>query len=387
MSGLLSPSLPSSFTGRPGQGRAGQLRYLLNAGSARVLNLLAPSVALQAEAPRPPGLPFRHADLNLSYVIKETDEQAIARGKRGDATLITKLFFPFNCQRPQDGGHSIVLSNEHYEAMLKDFMAFDPDRNPEEGEHDRRMLTLLRDLPSLDPFLLKDQFEALDISVDPRFLQISKEEWTRIRAFIIDQFARLVEAIYPDDREGQRPLAHRAGELVDQLWRPVDKEKIKNLMNALRVSPERSRDVLYAWKGVIYYEYQYGQMIPRLKILAEWLAYGTAPIDFARADMKQHIEKHRGAFRDKLKVSMHEVRGLIAEYQSSFQDLVAEQPLVGPFIAFLNAAPSKFSTLGIALGRLQHALELWERATGGRGDKRAPAGELLDILAILNQSL
>lgn len=386
MTQAASLSMSPNLGGR-GHGRAVQLRYLLNAGSARVLNLLAPTVTLEAETQNPPGLPFRHADLNRSYVIKETDDQAIARGKRGDATLTTKLFFPFNREKPQEGGHSIVLSNDNYESMLKDFMAFDPDKNPESGEHDRAMLKIIRELPSLDPFLLKDQFEAMDISIDPRFLQISKEEWTRIRTFIIDQFSKLVEAIYPDDKEGQRPLNHRAGELVDQLWRPVDKEKIKNLMSSLRVSPERSRDVLYSWKGVIYYEYQYGQMIPRLKTLAEWLAHGTQPIDFARADMKQAIEKHRGAFRDKIRASMHEVRGLIAEYQNSFRDLVGDEPLVGPFIAFLNVAPTKFSALGIALGRLQHALELWERATGGRSDKRATAGEIYDLLVILDQAL
>jgi hypothetical protein len=384
---LSAASAATPAVGGAPSSRAGQFRYMLNAGSARVLNLVAPMNLLLAENPHPKSAFFKHQDLNLSYVIKETDDQAIARGKRGDPTLMTKLFFPFNRERPYEGGHSIHLSDDQYEQLLKDFVAFDPEKNPETGEHDRAVFRMVRQLPSLDPFLLKDQLEALDIEVDARFLQISKPEWDRIRTFIVGKFSKLVEVIALEDRDGQRPVTHRAAELVDQLWRPTDKEKIANLMASLRVSPERNRDVLYSWKGVIYYEYQYGQMTPRLKQLAEWLAHGTQPLDFARSDMKKVIEQKRASFRDKIRASIAEVRGLIAEYQSSFDDLVADEPLVGPFIAFLNVAPTKFSILGIALGRLSHALEMWDRCTATKPDRRCTAVELLDLLNLLDQSL
>src|SRR5262245_32083608 len=141
-----------------------QLKFILSAGSSRTFNvcgisntIVAPPVtdgkAVAVAKPEPPKMLFETRALNLAIMIKEPARTAPgmfapAPGK----TLRTRIYLPYNRERPAEGGVSIDSRNPKVDEALLDAAGLDRKNRPQAYDHDKKILKILDELPSLDPF-------------------------------------------------------------------------------------------------------------------------------------------------------------------------------------------------------------------------------------------
>src|SRR3546814_15453907 len=70
---------------------------------------------------------------------------------------------------------------------------FERRRGDEGYVHDRDVIQILDQLPSLDPFLMKDRLMVEGVTPNPGYFEIGQDEWSRIREHVMARFRPIVE--------------------------------------------------------------------------------------------------------------------------------------------------------------------------------------------------
>ena len=170
------------------------LRETLNSGASRILNV-AEVIHRLEEAARADGqgqparLLFRHRGLNRAVFIKRPKEGApppssplvstaeiLEDGQLRTITLDTRprvekgdiatvVYLPYDAGDIAGGGTSFELGGRGSQQALLDIAGFDARADSDSVRGDVRLLDLIENLPSLDPFLLKDRIAIEDVAV------------------------------------------------------------------------------------------------------------------------------------------------------------------------------------------------------------------------------
>jgi hypothetical protein len=378
------------------------LKFILSAGSSRTFNCCAisnsvvgaaaaaaepkpgapatPAPAKPAAVP-PPKLLFESRSLNFSIFIKEPAKNkpgtfAPAPGK----TLRTRIYFPYNRDRPTEGGVSIDSRDPRLDDALKNVTGLDKKERPESYEHDKRILRILDDLPSLDPFLLKDRFRQAGMEVPADYLHIQPEEWEAIRAFVHDQFMIVANVIFPGQ---DNQMAEKAEQLTQQLWDLRDLEHLAALTKVFGLDPKRTEEIFYSWKGVIYYDYDYERLKPRISTLFTWFDQGSTPKDFCKPEVEKELGRRRTAIKNLIKSASAETEKHLSNYHRCFDLFFRERKTAADFVKFLQSAPRNFYSLGESLSKLSHTIVLWDRGTQNFTSRMLPSDNLLELFGFI----
>lgn len=334
---------------------AAHLATELNSGSSRVFNVdRAHRNALNQGATKDELL-FKYNDLHrmifIKQVIRDQTYQSERQGKIG-----TKLYFAFNETNALEGGKSIFVGDPKFDQALSFQIGFGRAKDHAGYIHDRDVIQILDNLPSLDPFLMKDRFEAEGIDPHPAYLQITPEEWTTIRDHVLDRFRPIVQLAFAGADNVNAEAKLRS--LVQKMWEAKDMDSLRPIIQVMNLDEEDAPSALHAWKGVIYYDYRMKSVEPAMKNLAGWLAKSAEPIDAANKVQRQTIEEVKDAVKSKLRDHWMLVRRRLDEYNEAYKLLFIDNKSPGPFIQFLGNAPDVFSDLGDGLSRLDHACEV-----------------------------
>ncbi len=234
------------------------LRLILSAGSSRTFNCCAISNALidaaahatakpagggagAAATAAPPKLLFDSRSLNFAIFIKEPARATPGLfGAPPGKTLRTRIYFPYNRERPGEGGVSIDSRDPKIDEALLDVAGLDRKNRPDSYEHDKKIIRILDELPSLDPFLLKDRFRQAAFQVPEHYLYIRPEEWEAIRVFVHNQFRTVATVIFPSDT-GQ--MDEKAEQLTQQLWDLRDLSHLESLTKVFGLNPKRTEEI------------------------------------------------------------------------------------------------------------------------------------------------
>jgi hypothetical protein len=197
-----------------------------------------------------------------------------------DASGGTKLYFPFNELNIYDGGRTIFLHDTHVQQAITDNFGQKASLTKEAMAEDLRILEALDGLPSLDPFLMKDVFQRVQIAVNEAYFEISPEVWSEIESFIRQRFEPLVSAAFPDAMASDE----KARRLVEKIWEASGVAELAPLIEASRLPPDQALDIFKAWKGINFYSFQYVRVQPQLIDMTEWLngiviPHGAMPSD------------------------------------------------------------------------------------------------------------
>ena len=343
----------------------------------------APAAPAKPAVAEPPKLLFESRSLNFSIFIKEPAKNkpgtfAPAPGK----TLRTRLYFPYNRDRPGEGGVSIDSRDPRLDDALKNVAGLDKKERPETYEHDKRILRILDDLPSLDPFLLKDRFRQAAMEVPARYLHIQPEEWDAIRAFVHEQFMIVAKVIFPGE---DSQMAEKAEQLTQQLWDLRDLEHLAALTKVFGLDPKRTEEIFYSWKGVIYYDYDYDRLKPRISSLFTWFDQGSAPKDFCKPEVERELGRRRTAIKNLIKSAISETEKHIGNYHRCFDLFFRERKTATDFVTFLQSAPRNFYSLGEAISKLSHTIVLWDRGTQNFVGRLLPSDNLLELFGFIEE--
>jgi hypothetical protein len=370
---------------RAGAHAAPDIRNLLAAGSSRVLDCCTVAQAIAAAGPDdpPPGpLLFQTPALNTAVLIKALPPDHRFVDSRGQprTRVGTKIYVPFDGRRLADGGQTTFFGTKQFQAAMSGLIDLEQPAKRAAFESDCAKLVMLDKLPSLAPFLLRDRLELAKIDVDRRYFQLPEDEWRQICSFIRAEFARIIDAILPEQRKASREKFDR---LLDRLWTLSDVQGLEELADAFSIPRSECLDTFYAWKGVIYFKFEFARSWSAMQPCFEWLKANAELPQIADPRTRQGLQVVLRDVYGRLATAVKDVRERLKTYEAGFEALFGEKGDPRPFLGFLKEAQEQFTVIGLSLARAQHMVEVWSTRSGGYPNRRMPGGAIRDLLAAL----
>lgn len=338
-----------------------QLSRMLQAGSSRVFNCAALHRNVLAEGGAPGQFLFKTRDLNNAIFMKETypdDDMRESAAK----PVGTKVFFSYSEKADLDGGRSIFLNDRNLRTALQFQAGMSDSPESAEAEADLKILKILDDLPSVDPFLFRERMEAEGFDPHPGYFEMTAAEFGRVRDHVMKQFQPIVETAFEGVTDANR--ASYLKTLVNKLWDASDMEALKPLLQAMQIQDSDASDTLYAWKGVIYYEHIFSRRQEIWKDFANWLNTESRPLDSMPAVAQATLNDQVGQWRKLYQKRWKAVHLMLAEYRNSYELLFRDHKSPEPFIEFLQKSGKRFFQIGDSMSRIDHSIDLWRTYVG-----------------------
>lgn len=356
-----------------------EVRNLANlsetASTSRILNL----TQIHAASSKDPGYRlspfFRNVQLNKAMVVKHTvrpnEREYFARPRR----TATKIILPFDGSDLKLGGRAIFVDQIGFEAFAASyFNDKDIASNP-----DVQVLRCLDDIPSLDPFLVREHLARQGFRPAPCYLKISPHDLQAMVSYANIEIQRLVlKATGGGAESGAVRLTTKI------LANTLDRE-LEPLRNTFKMGEDEFSEGLFSWRGFLYFKWRHRDLQTEIQALIDDLtSYRTVgPTD---DETKAYLIKARPRLARKIVTAMNATQMILNIYDIAYRAM-AEGSNPGPFRAFLIKGPSLFFTLGESLGILSHIGAFWAYRAGGKGQSRLLAAELADILVDFEDSL
>lgn len=347
------------------------------ASTSRVLNLAA--VANQnAGDPEYEAAPFfKASSLNGAVIIKHrlrADEQYIfEQSKR----ISTKVIIPFERTDLGLGGRSLFVGQRGWQELLYQLRG-----SQEEEARDIALLEALDELPSLDPFLLREHLKRRDFKIANCYFAISPADLERMQRFVSGEISKLVDLAYGRTSGGGNG---NISKLVSLLLSGQDDTRLEPLRLTLGLEGENFREGIFSWKGFLYYKWVLNSLWPELRgVISELTEIKVVgPRDY---EMLNQVKDVGGRVNQAILGQVRKVRSSLQVYDDAFGELTqAGNPMA--FRNFLLKSPEMFITLGERTGMVSHIASFWRyRFPKGR-PLRVELDELFDILQDFHQGL
>jgi hypothetical protein len=345
----------------------------------------------------PPLKMFDLSTLNLGIFFKE-----VTLDDEDEVLVSTRVYFPYNDTEVEQGGESTSADPERIVKVLAKRGAIKQDGTL--STHDQTVLSILAKLPTFDPFLLLSQRRELEVERDisPNYFEISEADWMLVRRPVLEKIGILVAKAnsgakldvyqeYIGTEEGEAANEEQrlmTGAVVDAIWHGEETAGSRGLIRSFRLDETQTKQFLFAWKGINYYEFQYSKYQDLFYEFFEWLGSTTS--------LPRDSESLTDSAMDRFKFRRNKARQLIRSthatlirilrhYNEAFDKLVQEDdPL--PFQSFLRDAPQNFLTVGLAIGVLAHTANAWSNVTGKkkRALKSADLEPFYDFIIAIN---
>lgn len=385
------------------------LRETLASGASRIFNVAAITHKLETGAggaaeqylfghrslndavfikrPKDAIAPTRSAAAGTAEILENGQLKTItfdmtARVEKGD--IATFLYIPFDIEAIAGGGNSVDLSvvRGRTEALYN-LTGF---RETEEGRaiaRDRRLIELIEELPSLDPFLLRDRLDTDGIKAPEAYFEISESEFQEIKKYILTKFEPITTRVVD-------PKSPKAAEIAEQfimkLWEGKDLDYLAPITQVFRIDPQQAGEIYYSWKGVTYYEFQYKRSQRTLLGFADWLhTKGAVPSHYVKAATRRELEDKvrqvTTAFARHLKNSSE----ILRIYNQAYEDLFVRGGDAKPFIEFLKDSSTLFWDIAASISAMNHGVAVWRQHTAKSSDGKLAADDLTKLLSLLDR--
>jgi hypothetical protein len=352
------------------------------ASTSRVLNLLAIE-ARSGHRPEHGEAPlFRNRILNTALVVKHrlrVDDVFLFDEVRPNAT---KIIIPFERSDLGLGGQSFFVGQRGWVELLREACNEHSDM-----ARDLATLRLIDQLPSLDPFLLREHLRRHGLSVASSYFALSTADMEQMQSFVSAQISLLIDLAYRD--AGRAVPGAYAARLVEALLSTDVDERLEPLRETLVMDGESFKEGVFSWKGFLYYKW----MLTRL-----WAELDTVGGEITRLTITGNRDVATQRFLDDTRKRLR--RGILVErqaimraldvYDRAFDDLI-DNGRPQAFREFLLRAPDMFLSLGEKVGVVAHIASFWRYRFPAGAPLVADIEDAIDLLqdfdAGLNASL
>ena len=342
-----------------------------SASSSRVLNLLAVHQRRQGEADYLSAPFFRDTVLNRSILLKHRlrgDERRLFVDGR---TTATKLIIPIDKSDLRLGGRSVFVGQYNYDAMMGSTVGQDWIES-----QDRQTLELLDQIPSLDPFLLREHLRRHSRAPARCYFEVSEADAGRMFEFVQAEVQRLVALCYAEAQAAGEAGRGYAQRLVRKILSETVDADTDPLRQTLKLERREYEEGVFCWKGFLYYKWALADAMPAAQNVARAISQARTH-GRATADTQAYLERARGGLGASILAVCGRARRSLSVYDEAFARLVDGEPAA--FRDFLLSAPAMFTELGERLGAVSHVVSYWNyRFPGGRPPP-TPADDLKDI--------
>ena len=336
------------------------------ASTARVLNLLKVAddhghTDEWAERPM-----FQTPSLNTSLIIKHRLRRNETDSFPGRRQVATKLVLPIDTTDLKTGGRFVFVNQIGFERVMLEAFGL-PAEHP-----DIRTLRLMDQLPSLDPFLLREQLRRGGVDAAPCYFAISEADLARMSAFV----EREIEPLVTLSIGANVDTTHSSARMASKILSNTPGDRLEALRMTLRLEPEQYQEGVFCWKGFLYYKWCLSSLMQDIVRVADEVANVTpwGPVD---PSAREYIRRGRGVLRSNIMQTCEKVSQTLKYYDHAYAGLTQRgDPLA--FRDFLLEAPHLFSKLGDQLGAIQHIVSFW-RFRFNKDSPPVQVDELIDI--------
>jgi len=339
------------------------------ASTSRVLNLAAVATQNFGDVEYENSPFFKASSLNGAVIIKHRLRQDEQFNFAASRRISTKLIIPFERTDLGLGGRSLFVGQHGWQAMLNDLRGGQDD-----AARDIMLLEALDELPSLDPFLLREHLKRRDFKIANCYFAISHADLDRMQRFVSKEISKLVDLAYG----GSGVSGGNISKLVTLLLSGEVDARLDPLRLTLGLQGEDFREGVFSWKGFLYYKWVLTSLWPEVRAvvseLTEVKIVGPRDNELLR-DVKEMGQRVNSRIMGQVK----KVRDTLEVYDDAYAELTqAGNPTA--FRDFLLKAPEMFIMLGERTGMVSHIASFWRyRFPKGRPLK----AELDELFAIL----
>jgi hypothetical protein len=315
-----------------------------SASTARVLNLLS-TWHRHKDKPEFTAQPFfQNSRLNRAMILKHRlrqDELDLFDSPRLTAT---KIVFPLDPKDLKFGGRFAFIGQKNFDYLLEDVIG----KNPKNEALDLPLLKLLDELPSLDPFLIREELKRNGYQPAGCYLELSEADLKRIFAFVQSEIEPLVRM----SLGGQTGLAGQTARLVEKILSNTLDLEMQPLRQVLRLNEAEFAEGIFCWKGFLYYKWVYGGIAEKMPQIVHTVVH-TNPMGRMDANTRATLERVRTVLVDRIMSTSNAIKTSLDNYDSAYLELTKNaNPLA--FRDFLLKSPALFVEIGERLGVLQH---------------------------------
>lgn len=328
------------------------LSLIRESGStARVLNL-AQTFQRFGDTPEYSERPlFQNQRLNRALILKHALRAAERDLVVGRSANATKVVLPFATSDLSLGGASFFVGQRDVERLLRESVGgYGEDA---QLERDLEILRVIDELPSFDPFLLRERLKRVGHDPARCYFDLSEADMSRMRGFVEREIGRLVDLAFGSNGSAAPGLSAR---LAEKLMTDETAKSLDPLRTTLQLSGDEYREGVFAWKGFLYYNWLIGESAARLADLARQIL--SVKIPLATSDEKMQFAASRQRIVDNLSAATARVRDGLRSYTAAFNELANGKP--GAFRDFLLRAPALFLSVGEAVSMVLHIESFWK---------------------------
>ncbi|WP_122466035.1 hypothetical protein [Brevundimonas lutea] len=345
-----------------------------SASTSRVLNLLAVWRRHGSDEAWAANPLFRNPLLNRSLIIKHRlrrDEMDLFASRR---QVATKVLLPIDPTDLRLGGRSVFVDQLRFADSMKSTFGSGFT------ESDLKTLRLLDELPSLDPFLLREQLKRHEIEPDRCYFDLTEADLKRMFQFARDEITPLVTM----SMGSAVGVEGHASRLVAKILSNAQGEEMEPLRQTLRLAHNEYAEGVFCWKGFLYYKWSLASVMTDIRRVAEAIAT-VRPMGPLDQESREYIGRSREVLRRKILRTRETVMGTLKVYDDAYAHLTTNgRPTA--FREFLLDAPMLFTRLGDQVGAIQHIVSFWNFRFG-EGKPPPSVEELIDVFMDFESSL
>lgn len=339
-----------------------------SASTARVLNLLKVA-ADHAGDPDWAERPLFHSPaLARSLVIKhrlrrnEVDQMPRRR------QVVTKIVIPIDAADLKTGGRYFFVGEHGFDRLVRENFGLT------DGHPDLKTLRLLDELPSLDPFLLRERLRQAGLDPAPCYFAIGEADLARMTSFVSREIEPLVALSM--ETFGDVCARNSAARLTGKLLSNAPGDRMEALRIVLRLEPEQYQEGVFCWKGFLYYKWVLASLMGETAEVAD-AVLTVRPVGKMDPPAREYLDRGREVLRHRIARACDNVSTTLRVYDDAYAALTqAGEPM--QFRDFLLHSPTMFTALGDQLGALQHIVTFW-RYRFSKGSASVNVDELIDI--------
>lgn len=363
---------------KPSDGRRDLSLIRASGSTARVLNLALIFERFgQSEEFQASPL-FRNSKLNRALVLKHVlrpHERALFDRPEPHTT---KIVFPYSPTELDLGGTSLMVGEKKFPDLLR--RALGASVSEEDYQADSELITLLHELPSFDPFLLREHLRRAGHEPAKCFFDVSDADIASMMVFVQRAIEPLVgEAFAAAGRRAEK-LSMR---LAEKLMTDENGPLLQPLRETLRLARAEFAEGAFAWKGFLYYKWLLSEFALGHGAFAANLS--SCGVNSEDRRVRYEIEELKQSVSNRMSMVLARGGDMMRDYDRAFDALTRGD--AAPFRDFLTEAPAQFIPLGEALGAVRHIYSFWKFRFPEQATPRLEAEEASEILQEFDRML
>ncbi|MCA3693748.1 hypothetical protein [Aquidulcibacter sp.] len=293
---------------------------------------------------------FQDRLLNSAIITKHRPRPDEVDFFHESVPVATKIIFPLDNDDLRVGGRSVFVNQIGYLNAICDFLG--KDLVALDG--DLMVLELLNELPSLDPFLVREQLKRHSLTPSDDYFAITPNDTARLEKFAYNEIRDLVSLAFQSGAEAGGELVKRMSNAI--LATNAD-HRLAPLQATLGLEGEQFQRGIFSWKGFLYYKWQFVETKPELyKVVAQMQSMRIR----GRIDptMGYMVTTIRGSIKARIQEAIRRTADILSLYDDGLAGLTQKGNAV-EFRKFLLEAPGLFIELGHAMGMISHIVSYW----------------------------